>query len=147
VSNSRYTVALHILDVLAIGIEPPITSDMIAKSVNTNPVVIRRILATLREAGLVTSQPGVGGGITLNRAPETITLLDVYRLFKTEGDLFPLHPNEPNQLCPCGANIQAVLSPIYAEAEAALEAVLAQKTLANLTADTWQRHLAKQHNK
>ncbi len=139
VNNSRFTVAIHILSVLAMRLDEPITSEQIAQSVNTNQVVIRRILSTLRQAGLVVSQPGVGGGVKLGQSPEAITLLDVYRLFKQDS-VFPMHPNQPNQLCPCGGNIQAVLGEVYDNAETAMEAIFAQKTLADLVTEMWQRH-------
>jgi Rrf2 family protein len=142
VNNSRYTVALHILSILGMGLEGAITSDYIAQSVNTNSVVIRRILGTLRQAGMVISRSGVGGGVELNRSPENITLLDVYRLFK-QDDLFPMHSNPPNQLCPCGSNIQAVLRAVYDDAETAMEAVLEQKTLADTVAEIRQKHHEK----
>jgi len=60
--NCRFTVAIHVLCLLAALHPKPVTSEFIAGSVNTNPVVIRRILAALRRAGLVKSQPGVSGG-------------------------------------------------------------------------------------
>jgi len=141
--NSRYTVALHILTALTIRQEYAITSEQIADSVNTNPVVIRRLLATLRQAGLVSSQSGVGGGITLNQPAENITLLDVYRLFQDDV-LFPMHTNPPNATCTCGANIQTVLGSIYDEAEKNMESVLAGKTVADLAVGVWQAHQVKQ---
>lgn len=141
-NNSRYTVALHILSALAMSPESSMTSGYIAQSVNTNPVVIRRILAVLRKAGMVISQSGVGGGLELNRASESITLLDVYRLFKKD-DLFPIHSNPPSQFCPCGSNIQAVLGIVYGDAEEAMEAILEQKTVADMVAEIWQKYHEK----
>lgn len=141
-NNSRYTVALHILSILVMSPDASITSDYIAQSVNTNPVVIRRILATLRKAGMVISQTGFGGGIQLNQAPEYITLLDVHRLFKKD-DLFPMHTNQPNQTCPCGSNIQAVLGLVYGDAQDAMEAVLQQKTVADIVSEIWQKYYEK----
>jgi DNA-binding IscR family transcriptional regulator len=60
--NCRFTVAIHVLCLLAAQHPQPLTSEFIAGSVNTNPVVIRRLLGSLRRAGLVKSQPGVSGG-------------------------------------------------------------------------------------
>ncbi|MEM7525622.1 MAG: Rrf2 family transcriptional regulator, partial [Pseudomonadota bacterium] len=42
------------------------------------PVVVRRVLGRLRKAGLLTSEKGHAGGWRLARAPEQITLADVY---------------------------------------------------------------------
>ena len=84
------------------------TSDYIAGSVNTNPVVIRRILALLARASLVRTQEGARGGTTLARPAEQIDLLAVYRAVEG-GGLFALHPQPPNPACPVGCNIQAAL--------------------------------------
>ena len=118
------------------------TSEFMAKSINTNPVVVRRILSTLREAGYVTSQPGVGGGITLTVSPETVTLCDVYQLFET-SDLFPMHTNEPMQKCPSGGTSQHVLSPVYEDARNAMCEVLSSKTIAQLAAESWDYYREK----
>ena len=141
-NNSRYTIALHILTYLAMEFEGKNTSEYMAKSINTNPVVVRRILSTLREAGFVSSQPGVGGGITLTVSPETVTMLDVYKLFET-GDLFPMHTNEPMQQCPSGGTIQAVLTPVYDAAHQAMCAVLETKTIAQLAQESWNCYREK----
>jgi len=130
-TSSRFAVAVHVLALLAMDGEQLITSEHIAGSVNTNPVVIRRILGTLREAGLVTAQPGTGGGASLARRPEAITLLDVFRAVEG-GGLFALHPQPPNPFCVCGRHIQAVLEEVFSKAEAVMEEVLAEVTVAQI---------------
>ena len=80
-ANSRMTVAVHILSylVLASRKRPDlVTSEQIAKSVRTNPVVIRRLLGRLRQGGLVRSRRGANAGWTLARSAKVITLLDIY---------------------------------------------------------------------
>jgi Rrf2 family protein len=113
---------------LALNENKLITSDYIAGSVNTNPVVIRRILANLRRAGLVTSQPGVGGGWQIAQSPDLISLLDVHCSVEQEP-LFSLHSQQPNPDCPVGRNIQQALSNLFGEAEEAMKQVLAQTTI------------------
>ncbi len=130
-SNSRFTVACHILTLLAQNPAEPVTSEYIAASVNTNPVVIRRLLGTLRSAHLVTSQGGNGGGWRLVSAPAAVTLRDVYRAVEDEP-LFPLHHREPNQNCPVGRHIQQALTGAFAAATRALEDELARTTIADL---------------
>ena len=71
--NSKLTVGIHILTLLASSPGEAQTSEYIAGSVNTNPVVIRRLLGLLREAGIVESQGGHGGGWRLQRPAERIT--------------------------------------------------------------------------
>lgn len=115
------------------------TSEYMGKSINTNPVVVRRILSTLREAGYVISQPGVGGGISLAQPSDTISMLDVYQLFKAD-ELFPMHTNPPAQQCPSGGTIQPILKPIYDEAHQAMCHVLAQTTIAQLAEQSWSAY-------
>jgi DNA-binding IscR family transcriptional regulator len=77
VTSSRFATAVHILTLLAYEREEALTSDYIAGSVNTNPVVIRRILKRLAIVGLVISVRGASGGSRLGKPPGDITLLDV----------------------------------------------------------------------
>lgn len=128
--NSRFAVAVHILVMLALE-DRPLTSKLISASVNTNPVVIRRLLGVLSKAGLIETQRGVEGGSHLACPPEEITLLQVYEI-TGQGQLFALHTNEPNQLCPCGRNIQPLLKNVFSEAETALETTLAKTTVAEV---------------
>jgi len=130
-TSSRFAVAVHMLSLLAMGGDKPVTSECIADSVNTNPVVIRRIQGTLRKVGLVRAQPGAGGGASLARRPDQITLLDVYRAVG-EGGIFSLPRHAPNLQCVCGRNIQAVLGGVFGQADAAVEQVLANITIAHL---------------
>ncbi len=125
--------AVHILSVIAVSPQE-CTGDFIAASVNTNPVVVRRIMAMLKKAGLIDVRPGVGGA-TLLKPPDEITLLDIYRAVElTEGaGLFGLHEN-PNPACPVGRNIASALRSEMDEAQRAMEQRLAQVSLAKLTA-------------
>jgi Rrf2 family protein len=131
--SSRFTVAIHILTLLADAASggEAITSEYIAGSVNTNPVVIRRLLAMLREAKLVRSQGGPGGGWQLVVPPERITLREVFRTVEREA-LFALHASTPNPRCPVGRTIQAALGRHYDEARLAVEQDLARTTIADL---------------
>jgi Rrf2 family protein len=131
--SSRFTVAIHVLTLLAHGAEgdEPLTSEYIAGSVSTNPVVIRRILALLRKARLVRSRSGPGGGWQLVVQPRAITLRDVFRAVEAEA-LFPLHASTPNPRCPVGRTIQAALRAPYDEARLAVERNLERTTIADL---------------
>jgi len=130
------------LTLLAQTHEEPLTSEYIAGSVNTHPVFIRRILGMLNKAGLVTSQAGVGGGWRLRKAPETITLLEVYRAVD-ENHLLSLHHRSPNPRCLIGGNIQSSLEGIFGEAERALEQVLATRTIADVLNEVLQHAQAR----
>ena len=89
-TNSRFAVAVHVLSLMAWSGEEPLKSEQVADSVNTHPVVIRRILKELAEAGLVVSQTGSLGGSRLAHDPSQTTLLDVYQALEY-GGVFSLH--------------------------------------------------------
>ena len=129
--SSRMAVAVHVLAYLAWRRDEPITSERMASSVNTNPVVVRRIMGSLRNAGLVSVQPGVGGGAQLAREPEDITLLEVYRAVEEKEELFALH-SEPCRHCDIGSNIRQVLQGVFCQAHTALQQVLAGVTIADV---------------
>ncbi|MFQ5616876.1 MAG: Rrf2 family transcriptional regulator [Anaerolineales bacterium] len=129
--SSRFTVAVHILALLAIEKKAePTTSEYLARSAGTNPVVIRRILSPLRKAGLVNVQPGVGGGAILARRPEQITLRDVYRIVGEE--LFSYGSRKKNPFCICNRNLEPVLTGVFQNAQNALENALAETTVAQI---------------
>ena len=128
--SSKLSVGIHMMTIFALRRGQATTSEMIACSVNTNPVVIRRLLGSLRDAGMVGSKPGAGGGWVLLVDPETITLLDILRAVEPHGELFALHRSEPNPECPCGQHIQGVLTEVYDRVESGMARQLAGITVA-----------------
>jgi Rrf2 family protein len=130
-ANCRFAFAVHMLTVLACQREQGVSSDVLAASVNTNAVVIRRILSTLRAHGLVATCRGPRGGARLSRAPEAITLDEIYRAVGSDP-IFSLHPQHPNRRCPVGRKIERVLDEVFTAAQSALEAELAKRTLADV---------------
>ena len=129
--NTRLAVAIHILTLIALDSpnDVPKTSENLALSVNTNPVVIRRIIAMLKKANLVDAKSGVGGA-TLVRNPKDISLLDIYNAVEANDDsaLFNKHEN-PNQNCYVGAYILDVIDAPLQAAQKAMEDKLATYTL------------------
>ena len=107
--SSRFTIAVHVL--LAINEfegQFKTTSNFLGSSVNVNPVIIRKTLGQLKDAGLVTVEAGVGGA-SLAKDPKKITLWDVFCAVEDKKEeLFHFHDN-PNPECPVGANIHAVM--------------------------------------
>lgn len=130
--SSRFAIAVHVLSLLSLTPGTHNTSEWIAGSVNTNPVVIRRIMGQLKSAGLVTVKAG-SGGASLNKSLEEINLLEVYQAVSVveAGGLFSIH-EAPNPACEVGANIQAVLELVLGKAQDAMEAVLSQITMAEV---------------
>ena len=108
--SSRFTIAIHMLTCMeTFKEEYKITSDFLASSINVNPVIIRRILSQLKEAGLIEVKRGTGGAGII-KPLEEITFLDVYRAVECieENTLFHFHEN-PNPACPVGRNIHNIL--------------------------------------
>ncbi len=93
--NQRFAISVHALTLLASS-EEPLTSEAIAGSVDTNPVVIRRTMASLREHGLVGSKSGAHGGWHLLRKPKQIALCDIYRSLGEEDVLGHTQPPQVN---------------------------------------------------
>ncbi|MFE9725842.1 Rrf2 family transcriptional regulator [Streptomyces sp. NPDC005794] len=144
-ANSRMSLAVHILTWLAYdrrGTDNEVaTSQRIAGSVDTNPVVIRRCLGQLKDAGLVTVIRGRGGGWSLARAAADITLLDVYRSLPDEP-VFGMHASTPDAGCDVGAGIQSALADVYQEATDALCRSLRETTVADMLCKTMAAHAA-----
>ena len=144
-TSSRFAVAIHIMTLAMLARSETkgdlVTSERMADSVNTNPVVIRRILGALRNAGLVVSQPGPHGGWRLARPPEQMTLLDVYRAVEDEP-LFGMHHNPPSPSCVVGRHMGSVLGNVFREAETAMERKLAEVTVAEVIDEVVDRFAA-----
>ena len=139
-ANSRMTIAVHALAWMALARrrgDAVLTSSQVAASVNTNPVIIRRCLGDLRQAGLVSVRHGAGAGWTLARAPEEITLLEVYDAVGQEPP-FGMHHTEPNLECPVGKGIRPALGQVYGQIEQALRRELAYVSVADVLRETLQ---------
>ena len=142
--NSQFAVATHIMALLGgnslyMQDSSCTNSGIIAESVNTNPVVIRRILSKLKEANLVTSKPGPLGGSEITRHPSKINLRDIYSAVDEGGSLFHMHYGEPNPDCPVGGNIRASLKGTMEKAESSIKEVLSKTTLLELTNNILER--------
>ena len=131
--SSRFTVALHIFTCVdTFKDDYKITSDFLAGSINTNPVIIRKILTQLKNAGLITVARGTGG-ITPTRPLEQITFYDVYEAIEPveNGDLFNFHTG-PNLKCPVGRNIHALLDDKLRAIQLAMENEMKTYTIEDL---------------
>ncbi|MEP7053789.1 MAG: Rrf2 family transcriptional regulator [Actinomycetota bacterium] len=137
-ANSRLTISVHALTWLALAHSQghrTLTSERIAASIATNPVVVRRHLALLESAGLVAVEHGRTGGWSLSRPPRQITLLDVHNAINESG-AFALHTSPPNQQCPVGRGIGGTLSRVYAAVDDAIADVLGSRTVADVLSAT-----------
>ena len=131
--SSRFTVALHIftaVDVFKDGYK--VTSDFLAGSIGTNPVIIRKLLTQLKSAGLITVARGTGG-IELTKDLSEISFYDVYEAIEPVegGDLFRFH-EAPNPECPVGRNIHALLDEKLKDIQDTMEERMKHYTLMDL---------------
>ena len=131
--SSRFTIALHIFTcVETFKNDYKITSDFLEGSINTNPVIIRKILTQLKNAGLITVARGTGG-ISPTRPLKEISFYDVYQAIEPveNGDLFNFH-SSPNPQCPVGKNIHALLDDKLKTIQLAMENEMKKYTLDDL---------------
>lgn len=131
--SSRFTIAIHMFACMeAFGNEYKVTSDFLASSINVNPVVIRKILSQLKNAGLVEVARGTGGAKAA-RPIDQITFYDVYLAVDLleEGELFHFHEN-PNPDCPVGRNIHMLLDGKLMRIQEAMENEMKQYTIADI---------------
>ena len=131
--SSRFSVALHVLTHLVETPEPQ-TSEQLATCVRTNPVVVRRTMAGLRQAGYVRSERGHGGGWSLACDPAAVTLLDVHRAVGGPT-LFAIGNESDNPQCLVEQSVNAALAESLRAAEAMLLNRLQAVTLAALAED------------
>ena len=130
-TNSRMASAVHIMTFIARIGEEGTTSEAIARSLKTNPVVVRRLLKSLANEGLVELRRGRNGGVGLARAARDIKLGQIYRAVESEDGVFSLR-EAFNARCPVARGMDAFLPEVFAAASTAVETSLNRTTLASL---------------
>lgn len=134
--TSRFTIAVHMLLCMDIFQEEyKVTSDFMAFSIGVNPVIIRKLLSQLKDAGLAEVKRGPGGAVPA-KPLEEITFLDIYHAVDCIGEnaLFHFHKN-PNPDCPVGRNIHRILDSRLLQVQEAMEQELKSITLAMVKKD------------
>ena len=133
-SSSRFVVAIHVLCILARNAgKGPVCSNTIACSVDTNPVVIRRLMSELEKAKLVLSTAGRSGGFSLSKTACDVSLADIYEAVEN-STVFRTHKLDPNSKCPIGAQMFESLMPKLRCAENAMTASLNETKLSEIAA-------------
>ena len=132
-SDSRLSRMLHVLIHMA-DHDGPMTSEGIALMLGTNPVVVRRTMGGLRESGYVRSEKGHGGGWTLARPLDQITLLDVYRAVG-EPSLFAIGPSDDDPRCLVEQAVNAALDDALQAARSLLLARFGAISIADVADD------------
>lgn len=118
--NTRIAVAIHIMTSLAFA-EESMTSSELAGSVNTNAVVVRRLLPLLARAGLIQCASGKSGGAMLARDADKISLADIYNAVSSEDVLFPIPEKRANRGCPVSCQMRSLLKEVFDQAENAVQ--------------------------
>ena len=135
-ANSRFAVATHLVTVLAFAERgaaggEPVSSETLARSVNTSAIVVRRLLGSLQEAGLVKGFAGRRGGVLLGRSPDEISLLDIHRAVD-DAHVFGFSRNPPNPACPVGGCVTGLLEQVFEGVHRALDAELGKTRVSDL---------------
>lgn len=134
--TSRFTIAIQtMLCIASFSDTRKVTSNFIAGSTNSNPVIIRRILGQLKEAGLVEVRLGVGGS-TITKPLKEITVLDIFNAIEAVDDnFFGFHAN-PNCQCPVGKNIHTILDDHLSDIQQAMNNEMEKINLQTLLEET-----------
>lgn len=135
--DTRLSTVLHALLHMAEH-SHPMTSDELAECMNTNPVVVRRTMAGLRDLGLVRSDKGHHGGWSLACDLKDVTLQDIHRALG-EPVLFAIANRRENPACLVEQAVNAAMDDAFRQAEAVLVARLGSVSLADLSADFHRR--------
>ncbi|MCM3269658.1 Rrf2 family transcriptional regulator [Paenibacillus elgii] len=131
--SSRFSIAVHMLTLINVRTDHQLTSEQIADSVNTNAVIIRQISSLLKKAGLIEVKRGTGGAYLL-KEPSRISLYDIFNAVDVLHDdgLFHTHENQ-NPMCWVGSNINEILGIFLLKAQHAMEEILRDVSLGEIT--------------
>ncbi|QDE95848.1 Rrf2 family transcriptional regulator [Myxococcus xanthus] len=136
--DSRLSVALHVLLHME-DMGPVVTSEAMGRLLKANPVVVRRTMAGLRDAGILTSVKGHGGGWSLARTLDTVTLGDVYEALGTPT-LFSIGPHDESPGCLVEQAVNDALGKALDQAAALLMQHLRSTSVADLGRGVRRRH-------
>lgn len=129
-NNTRFATAIHILTLLAHYPDEWLSSDLIAASININPVIVRKELIVLKEAGFIESKMGKDGGCRLAKNASEIAVSEIYDAVKN-GDVLGKKNQNPNPKCDVGRDINQNLQLLFSETDTLIIQFLKQKSLAD----------------
>ena len=137
-SNTQFSIAVHLMASLGFMKESEATSRQLAKSINTSPSFIRRILSKLSKAGLVDATPGKTGACRLGRKPKDIFLLDIYKAVGVPRS-FSIHDYPAQKTCLVSCHIKISMEKVLNKAQKSFEEGLNKISLAQVIADIKRR--------
>ena len=129
--NQQFTFAVHIMTALAFSPGEVIGSQTLAASVNTNPVVVRRLLLALRRARLIETFTGKHGGARLRKKPRQISLVDIYDAVEP-SPVIPVNERRALKKCHVSCNMKAIMTRVAESTEQAVRKHLRRITLEQL---------------
>ena len=129
-ANTRFSLAVHLLTLLAEASDQNLDSSVLSVSPASNPAHVRRVLGLLRERGIVSSQSGPHGGWALARSPKEIHLDEVWGAVTSDEPVLGLHVPDPN--CPTGRAVQLELRDLDRRAQAVVTEELGHVSLADV---------------
>jgi len=131
-NNTRFATAIHIMTLLAKSPQDWLSSDFIAGSINVNPVIVRKEMGVLREAGLIESRKGKEGGCRLSKNSDLIRISEIYAAIKNSEILGKKNQN-PNPKCNVGKDINQNLESLYNEADQMVFKFLDKRSLSDFS--------------
>ena len=144
--TSKFTIAVHLVAAVDhFKDEYTVTSKFLAGSIGANPVIVRTVMSSLKDAGIINISQGKSG-ITLAKPLEEITFYDLYEAVDgvdSEEGLFHFHEN-PNPECPVGRNIHFALDGKLSHIQSVMEDELKRTTVKDVVEDI-QRKLESEH--
>lgn len=130
--TSDFNIAVYALVHLSSKRDTLASSDELAKTINTHPVRIRRVMIKLKEAGMITTKAGVTGGYSLNESPDTITLSKVAKALSDDYIHVTWHSGEINQTDAQRLGVQKILDDVFVKLNESCDDVLSQITIATI---------------
>lgn len=127
-NNTRFATAIHIMTLLAESPQEWLTSEWMAGSININPVIVRKELSVLKEAGLIISRQGKEGGTRIAKNADIIKISDIYLAVKNT-EVLGKKNNNPNPACSVGKEINQHLQTLFSETDQLVLTFLGNKTL------------------
>jgi Rrf2 family protein len=132
--NTQFSIAVHLMAGLGANAGKGIPSAQLARSVNTSPSFIRRVVSKLARAGLIRTTTGKAGACMLTKDIRTITLLDIYRAVEAPK-VFAIHRYPVRRDCAISCGIKATMDKVLDSAQQSMEAGLRKVVLSDVLAD------------
>lgn len=132
--DQRFAASVHIMTLLAAHSDELQTSEFLAKTISTNPTVVRRLVGKLVEAGLVDSFKGKSGGVRISKTPKEITLKDIYKASTTDKSLVNCRDVDVPKACKVSCSMREIFEGVSEGLEANSMAYLAKIKLSDILA-------------